>query len=303
MHARLLSYVDEVARQGSIRGASEKLNVAASAISRQIKALEDELGTPLFHRTTRSLTLTSAGEIVLLHIRDTLRDMNRTRALLEDLKGLRRGEVRVAMMSGLAANIVSRVVLQFRQTNPWVNIGLQLMTAPDQMIGAIVAGDADLALGFDFPHRANVRPLAVALAQLGVVVAGDHPFAGRASVRLAECFDHTMVLADDSTVIRPRLDQLFGHLGLTPRNVIETNSIEVMRQLTMSGKAVTFLTAFDIEIDAQAGRLRWVPVLELARETQQLVLLGPERNASALASVLAEQFKTSMGDGAVGHRA
>lgn len=303
MHARLLSYVDEVARQGSIRGAADKLNVAASAISRQIKALETDLGMPLFHRNTRSLTLTAAGEIVLVHIRDTLRDMNRTRALLEDLKGLRRGEVTVAMMSGLAANIVPRVVMQFRHTNPWVNIRLQLMNTPDEMLAAVQSGDVDLALGFDFPHRTGVRPLAVALAQLGAVVGANHPLAGRASVRLAECFEHTLVLADDSTVIRPHLNQIFDHLGLTTRTVIETNSIEVMRHLALMGGAVTFLTAFDIETEAQAGRLAWVPVLELARETQQMVLLGPERNASALASVLAEQFKAAMGEGGTAHRA
>ena len=118
MHARILTYVDEVARQGSIRAAAEKLNVAASAVSRQIKSLEDELGTPIFNRQPRSVTLTAAGEILLVHIRDTLRDMNRTRALIEDLKGLRRGEVSVALMSGLAGNIVPRVAMSATSTSP-----------------------------------------------------------------------------------------------------------------------------------------------------------------------------------------
>ena len=75
MHARVLTYVDEVARQGSIRAAADKLNVAASAISRQIKSLEEDLGTPIFNRAPRSLTLTAAGEILLVHIRETLREM------------------------------------------------------------------------------------------------------------------------------------------------------------------------------------------------------------------------------------
>lgn len=295
MHARLLTYVDEVARQGSIRAAAEKLNVAASAISRQIKGLEEELGTPIFNRTTRSLSVTSAGEILLLHIRETLRDMGRTRTLIEDLKGLRRGEVKIALMSGLAANMVPRVIMQFRASNPHVSIRLQLMTDGDDMIAAVADGSVDLALGFDFPPRAGVRPMAVAMARLGAVVATDHPLASRSSIRLAECFDYTLILADQSTVIRPHLDQLFGQLGLSVHDVIETNSIEAMRELAHLGQGVTFLTPFDIERETAAGQLNYVPVQELARETQHLVLLGPERNASALASVLAEQFKAAMG--------
>lgn len=300
MHSRLLTYVDEVARQGSIRAAAEKLNVAASAISRQIKGLEEDLGTPIFIRTTRSLTVTSAGEILLLHIRETLRGMSQTRSLIEDLKGLRRGEVTVALMSGLAANMVPRVVMQFRAANPHVSVRLRMMTSGDEMIAAVAEGEADLALGFDFPARPNVGPLAVALARLGAVVSADHPLAGRASVRLAECFDYTLILADPSTVIRPHLDQLFGHLGLTAHDLIETNSIEIMRELAQVGQSVTFLTPFDIEREAAVGQLKYVPVQELARETQQLILLGPERGASAMASVLAEQFKVAMGKGA-GH--
>lgn len=164
MHARLLTYVDEVARQGSMRAAAERLNVAASAISRQIKALEDELGTPIFHRSPRTLTLTAAGEILLVHIRDTLKDMTRTRALIEDLKGLRRGEVTVALMSGLAANIVPRVVMQFRKSNPHVSVRLRLMTDTEAMIAAVADGAVDLAIGFDFPARSNVRQLFHAVA-------------------------------------------------------------------------------------------------------------------------------------------
>ncbi|MDE1995932.1 MAG: LysR family transcriptional regulator, partial [Rhizobiaceae bacterium] len=71
MHASILKYFAEVARSGSIRKASDELHVATSAVSRQIKKLEDELGTPLFERFSDGLRLTAAGEIVLKHSKDT----------------------------------------------------------------------------------------------------------------------------------------------------------------------------------------------------------------------------------------
>lgn len=294
MHARILTYIDEVARQGTIRAAAENLNVAASAISRQIKAVEDELGTPLFHRAPRSLTLTAAGEMMVLHIRQTLKDMTRTRALIEDLKGLRRGEVTVALMSGLAASLVPRVIMQFRAANPNVIVRLRLMTNDDEMIAAVASGEVDLAIGFDFSAHNNVRTLATAIAPLGAVVAKGHPLAEQASVRLVDCFDYTLVLADQNTVIRPHLDQIFTQIGLHTDNLIETNSIEIMRNVTLRGDCVTFLTAYDIEAEIASGLLSFVPVQELSRETQSLLLVGPDRNATALGSVLAEHFKAAL---------
>ena len=96
LHSRLLTYVDEVARTGSIRKAASHLNVAASAISRQILALETELGTPIFQRLPRKLILTAAGEVLVGHIRQTLKELTRAQSKIEELKGLRRGEITVA---------------------------------------------------------------------------------------------------------------------------------------------------------------------------------------------------------------
>src|SRR5271156_553249 len=120
LHGRLLTYLHEVARLGSMRKAAERLNVAASAINRQILALEEELGTPIFQRMPRKLVLTAAGEVIIRHVRQTLKDLEQARSKIEDLKGLRRGEITVAMMSGLAANIVPRIVAVFQRSNPRV---------------------------------------------------------------------------------------------------------------------------------------------------------------------------------------
>src|ERR1700733_8506757 len=99
LHGRLLLYLDEVARAGSMRKAAERLNVAASAINRQILALEHDLGTPLFQRRPRKMVLTAAGEVLIRHIRQTLRDLERARSKIEELKGLTRGEITIAIMS------------------------------------------------------------------------------------------------------------------------------------------------------------------------------------------------------------
>src|SRR6187549_915212 len=118
LHSRLLRYVDEVARSGSIRKAAERLNIAASAINRQILALEAELGTPIFERLHKRMRLTAAGETIVSHVRNTLREHERMRIRIEELKGLRRGQVTIATMLTLASEVLPQIIASFRDKHP-----------------------------------------------------------------------------------------------------------------------------------------------------------------------------------------
>ncbi|MEW6645497.1 MAG: LysR family transcriptional regulator [Pseudomonadota bacterium] len=296
LHSRLLTYVDEVARTGSIRKAANHLNVAASAISRQILALETDLGTPIFQRLPRKLLLTAAGEVLINHIRQTMKDLTRAQAKIEELKGLRRGEITVAMMSGLASNLVPGTVKQFRVTNPRVRLTLTLLTTGEDIQAAVASGEADLGIGFDFTRDSHLKVLARAAGRLGAVMAPNHPLAKRNQVRLSDCIDYPLVIADRSSAIRPYLDSAFAKVSLEPMPIIETNAIEIMRHAAILDNGITFLTPFDIEFERRAGRLVYVPVRELAQEAQTLMLIGHERGIGALASVLAEMLKAMMRD-------
>lgn len=199
LHARLLTYLDEVVRQGSIRKAADKLNVAASAISRQILALEEELGVPLFDRSARRIAPIAAGELLIRHVRDTMRDMARTEKLIEELKGLRRGSVNVALMGGLAANLIPRAISEFREQNPRVELKLSLLATGEAILDAVERGDAELGLGFDFEKRSTVRVVHSAVGRLGAVMNPRHPLANEVELRLARlrCLSFGACRSDD----------------------------------------------------------------------------------------------------------
>lgn len=292
---RLWTYLDEVARCGSIRKAAGRLHISASAINRQILALEEELGTPLFQRLPRKMVLTAAGEVLIHHVRQTFKELEWAQIKIEELKGLRRGEVTVAMMSGLAANLIPRMAAEFRRANPRVKLILRQMTTGDDITAAVGSGEADLGLGFDFDLPPSLRMLGSAVGRLGAVVAPGHPLADKTSLRLSDCVPHPLVIADKSMVIRPYLNELFARAMVTVHPVIETNSIEVMRQAAMFDQALTFLTPFDIEFDLRSRRLMYIPVRELSQQAQTLMLIGHDRGTSAIGSVLAETIKVMMG--------
>jgi DNA-binding transcriptional LysR family regulator len=96
-----LRYIDEVARCGSIRTAADRLHVAPSAISRHIRNIEEDIGLLLFERHARGVVLTAAGVLFARSARSALLDHDRIRSEIEDVKGLRRGHIRIHTIDGL----------------------------------------------------------------------------------------------------------------------------------------------------------------------------------------------------------
>ncbi len=117
-HLRILQYVDEVARSGSIRRAADKLNITASALNRRIQDFEQELGTQVFERLPRGVRLNAAGELLIRHIRGQLADVGRLRSQIEDLSGFRRGTVSIACSHALAHDFLPREIAGYRRAFP-----------------------------------------------------------------------------------------------------------------------------------------------------------------------------------------
>ncbi|HEX2139899.1 MAG TPA: LysR family transcriptional regulator, partial [Woeseiaceae bacterium] len=101
-----LRYLYEAVRGGTMRAASEKLNVAPSSISRQIAQLEEELGIPLIERSRRSLKLTEAGEIAINYFRELTTHQEAFISQLRDLRGLKGGTVKLAVGEGFIGDLL-----------------------------------------------------------------------------------------------------------------------------------------------------------------------------------------------------
>ena len=106
---RFLTYVDAVARHGSIRKAADALNVASSALNRQILDLETDLGSALFERLPRGVRLTAAGEVFLAYARQAISELKAVELRVEQLRGLVRGQVGVAAVESVAGELLPSV--------------------------------------------------------------------------------------------------------------------------------------------------------------------------------------------------
>jgi DNA-binding transcriptional LysR family regulator len=294
LHARILTYLDEVARLGSIRKAAARLNVASSAINRQILALEMELGAPIFERMPRRLCLTATGEVLIAHVRETLKSSERVSAQIEALKGLQRGEATIATMNGLAGGPLPGFLAGVIAEHPRVHIRLRVLPL-DQIPNAVLTGEADIALGYNFPTGPGLRVVASHDLHLGAVVAPGHPLTHRKPAWLADCLEFPLVLADASMTIRPVVDLAFTRAGLPLHPTIETNSIEFMKKIARSGQAITFLNPVDVVEEVAAGELRHIPLQEMTAHPIALKLMVRARGGlDTFPSLVVEELRKAM---------
>ena len=179
-----LRYFFEVARCGSLAEASARLHVAASAISRQITALEEALGTPLFERHSRGMVLNAAGEILAVHARRTALDAERALGEIRSLQGLRAGRVRVAATEAFANDFLPRAVAEFRRRHEGIVFELNTL-GHAEVSESLRRGDADIGLKFS---RAPEKEIKVEYRQPAPVLAlmpPGHPLARARKLTLA----------------------------------------------------------------------------------------------------------------------
>jgi DNA-binding transcriptional LysR family regulator len=238
-HARILRYVDEIARCGSIRKAAERLNVTASAMNRRVADLEGELGAPLFERKPRGVRLTAAGELFVRYAREQATDLERVKSQIEDLKGLRRGTVRIACSQALAHDFLPAEIAAFRAAHPLVAFDVKVLDH-ERAIAALASYDTDLVLVFRPPFLATFQPLMRLPQRLVALMAADHPLAGKRTVRLRDCAAYPVALAERSIGGRQLLDEVAARTGLRFEIVVESNSFEFLRYYIARERAISF---------------------------------------------------------------
>ncbi|HEY1942908.1 MAG TPA: LysR family transcriptional regulator [Roseiarcus sp.] len=261
MHAVVLHYLDHVARVGSIRRAAEKLNVASSAVNRQILKLEAELGVSLFERRGDGVRLTPAGEQLLRHTRNTLAEWRRTRSEISAISGEIGGEVRITAIPAMLVRVVPRAVETIAAKHP--NISFRVIDVdPDEHVEEMRAGRPDIALMFIDKRYRQYEIAARLKTALGAIVRADHPLARAESLTLTDCAAYPVVMLADPWFLDVASEAEFIQSGaqFTPR--ITSNSMILMKQAIKAGLGVGFFTPVGFVDEIASGELVHRPLVE-----------------------------------------
>lgn len=297
LHSRMLRYLDEVARCRSIRKAADRLNVASSAVNRQILALEQEIGEPIFERMPQTLRLTATGEILIEHVRATLKEYARVNDRLTALKGIQRGKVSISTTLGLAGGPFGKIAAEFAATYPGVQLTVRALFA-EAIPNSILTGDMDLGLGFNFKPDKGLRTLMTFDVPLGAVVAPGHELAERREVKLTDVVHYPLILAEPGMSLRNMVDGAMGRVSLSPRPAVETNSVEMMKQmLRHRPNAIAFLNPLDVAEERQTGSLVFVGINDPHLKAQPLRLIARAKGGlDPVASRFTEDLRIALGN-------
>lgn len=264
-----LRYAEQVARSGSIQRAAKDLNVAASAINRQILQLEETLGVPLFERVPKGMRLTSAGDAMMTLAKRWLADERRAAAELRQLQGVDQGHVRVMAMDSHVNGILPALVADLDARHPRISLDIEVANT-DAAVAALTTGEADLAAVFNLSPRRDIHVLWATELPFGCVLAPDHPLARKATLSLQEVVAYPLALQSRALMIRRYLEAHHGWLFAEGRKMVETNSLQLVKMLARAQRYVAFTSELDAAPELISGALVFRPVRDKGAEPQMV---------------------------------
>lgn len=290
---RTLTYLEAVARIGSVQGASRTLGIAASAIDRQIIALEDACQTPLFERHPRGMRLTSAGEAVVLLARRWRADEDRLEENLRAMRGEQFGTVRLAAMDSLANSILPDFVTIFSGRYQRIRFAIDIMT-PKEAARELEIGSIDLALAFNLPPDKARHVLWSAPLPFGCVVGRGHPLWGQAGTTLSEAAKHPLAAQSRVLPVREYLDKRYGWLFDQAEPALVTNSLQFLKQALISGDYLAITSQLDALRELETGSLSFVPLTDQGLRPQTINIAVDARRSLPRAARLVGEALSEM---------
>jgi DNA-binding transcriptional LysR family regulator len=189
---RLLRYFAVVAEELHVGNAAARLFISQPALSQQIRALEEQVGLPLFIRHPRGMELTEAGEVLLAEAREVLGGSERLEATVEELRRGRTAGLRIGLPPGLPPALLPELLASLRAQQPDARVEVRELTTPEQL-AALHDGTLDLGLVREPVDDDKLARRTLLVEPLGVSLPANHPLASRDSLTLRELADELFV--------------------------------------------------------------------------------------------------------------
>jgi DNA-binding transcriptional LysR family regulator len=292
---RQLRAFASVARHHSFVRAAAELHLTPSAVSLQIKELEQAVGLSLFGRSGRAASLTRAGELLLV-------DVNRALALKEAddtltrLRGAETGIISIGIVSN-ANYFMPRLLSQFHAAHPAVELRVSVGNR-EQLVRQLCSRDVELAVMGEPPADLDTRFAPLAPQPFGVVAAHDDPLAGRRSIPVAALAGRDFLVRETGSGTRAAMDQFFRDANIAPPRVMELTSNETIKQSVIAHLGLAFLSYHTAAVELRSGQLVALDVVgtPLIRRWN-VVALGGEPLADSAESL--RRFIVEMGAGLI----
>ena len=259
MELRNLHALVEVVHRGGFSAAAKVLYTSQPNVSKAVRQLQDELGVPLFERKGRTRTLSEAGQIVYRRARNILAESEDMLAELDELRGLRRGVLRLGLPIFGSSVLFAPVFAVFRSRYPGIEIRL-VEHGSKKLEELLRAGEIDLAASLmPIPREFNWQD--VHNDPLVALLPGTHPLAVQASIRLKSLAKESFILFDEGFLLNKIILDYCARRGFQPDITAHSGQIDFIVGLVRAGLGIALLPRLMAEQRLQPG-VAFVPLDE-----------------------------------------
>lgn len=241
MDFKQLEHFVAAAEEQHFTRAARKMNIVQSGLSASIRALEQEMGAPLFVRTTRRVELTLAGRVLLEKAQVIIANVQDARRAVAAITGLERGTISIGTCGSLNSFFDLPLLLgQFHALHPAVEIRLCHGTATTLM-AKVKEGHVDFAFFPLFEKSREIVTIPIASDTLVIALPGGHPLAGRANVALESLAEETFVDFQPEKGTRRIVDRAFANANVVRQTVLEVGDVQVLLDLVAQGFGIALV--------------------------------------------------------------
>lgn len=285
LSSRFSIYFNEIAKAGSLRKAADRLRVAPSALSRHLVTAEAEIGMPLFERLSSGLRLTAAGELLLNGVRNNRRDESRVRTQLDELRGVRRGEISLGAPEGVIGDVFPTALAEFVRSHPPITHRVTVASSKEiwQRVGE---GDIDIGLAFNPARSSSLQMVREVGFALGVIVHPQHPFATRPHVKLSSCANEPVILPDGTMSLRDGIDRLAVAARVDFQPIMQASSPGMIKAMVAQQIGIGLLTRVDVINEVRQQKVVFVPLSDRNLPVSYLSLMVPSNRYMTAAAAL-----------------
>ncbi|PRP69074.1 hypothetical protein BUE93_18645 [Chromobacterium amazonense] len=287
-------YFYEVVRLGSMTAAADHLDIAASAVSRQVAHLENELGIQLLERHKKKLFPTEAGKVLLAYYRNHLAEQQVLLALLRELKGIQRGHVSVVTGGGVITELMASVD-SFTKLYPNVTLSIDIQ-GTDDIMNAVIEDRAHIGILFYSTPNPQLKVHKSSIHPLYAIASRSHPLAtSETPIHFADLTQHKLTLPDFTFGVRQILRDAERQEKVHLKPDIISNSFSVMIECAMTGHAITVQPKFAVRRELANGDLIAIPILQNNLMKAELHIITHQgRRLDAAASRLLDSLIKTM---------
>jgi DNA-binding transcriptional LysR family regulator len=269
--------------------AAERLHIAQPPLSRTIKQLERELGSRLFERNTRSVSLTAGGQALVAPAKEVLEALRRAESAVRSAGDGEVGLIRIAFAGVSTHDLVARLARTVRSRRPGVQLELSSQNFAQPAMKKLVRGDTDIALGRWDVLPAEVAARVVLPDALAVAVPDTHPLAGATTVHIGQLADDAFVSLSphEGAVLPDRLRRLAHDAGFVA-NVVQIAPDTQTALALVSAEVGCHLTLASVARNVTDPHVVFVPLDAPAQEVDLLAAWRRDDRGPALRAVLDE---------------